>query len=824
MDYPHILVRREQLQAARRPGHGGPRERPHHDSRSSFADELQSAADAVVAAATSRTVVSTAINPHLVFRIPVADSAASEEVSAFLEKHTTAVVVGVEADGAIVAFKDDVELDDFNNLVGGYRAGPKHGVNPNTGQPYKTTTYDVLDYLMPDAMRLWSRDDRIGVRLRDAMRQDSTVIDDSTMFVLDVELWHPGSAAVRRSLDELFEAIIASGGSPTSILDKYVGSDLVLARVRVPGSVVNNLLGLDAVAEMDFPPHPEIDMATLMSATSDSFNTPAPPSSDGPRLCVMDTGITANHPLLAPFVGHEESILTAEPSPSDENGHGTRVAGVAVFGDIRACVEAGEFQSPVVLYSARVLNADNSFDDERLLISQMREAVRAFKQAPYSCRIFNLSVCDRLPFTESDRGKQPAWAEALDILAREEEVLFVVSAGNQTQHQALVDAAPPSLEEILFCPESRLADPASAAIAVTVSGIVQHDVPAGRGGDPGNTIQRVTARSGEPSPFTRIGPGVSSAVKPEFAHYAGQHVIGGFDGVRSLRVDAGTAVVSLHHKPLERLLAWGVGTSYAAPRVARVAAIVEHQLKDLFGQDEIHPNVLRAVLAVSSVVPDATLQLEFAQNPYQRLKVVGYGIPDEQRALASDASRVTLIAEDELPLNNLHVYGLPNPSAFCKAPGARRISVAVAHDPPVRRRRSDYLGVELDFCVIRGMTPDEVFDAYSGADPSAKLSDLVPQRCHVAMSPGSTLRHGVARHRSTLQMATRESGGPDRNDWGSDMWLVIRSQNRWLSDDADAQKYAIAVSIESTDRALYQEVRSRVAQRATVRARARARV
>jgi hypothetical protein len=430
LDYPHILVRREQLQAARRAGHGGPRERPHHDSRASFASDLQSAADEVLAAATSRMVVSSAINPHLVFRIPVADAAASEEVSAFLEKHTTAVVVGVEADGAIVAFKDEVDLDDFNGLVSGYRAGPKQGVNPQTGEPYKTTTFDVLDYIVPSAMSLWSRHDRIGVRLRESMTPASTVVDDSTMFLLDVELWHPGSAAVRRSFEELLEAIIASGGSSTSILDRYVGSDLVLARVRVPGTVVNTLLDLDAVAEIDSPPR----------------------------------------------------------------------------------------------------------------------------------------------------------------------------------------------------------------------------------------------------------------------------------------------------------------------------------------------------------------------------------------------------------LNNLHVYGLPNPAAFCRAHGARRISVAVAHDPPVRRRRSDYLGVELDFCVIRGLTLDEVFDAYSGADPSAKLSELVPQRCRVTLSPGSTLRNGVARHRSTLQLATKESGGPDRNDWGSDTWLVIRSQNRWLPSDADAQKYAVAVSIESTDPALYNEVRARIAQRATVRARARARV
>ena len=143
----------------------------------------------------------------------------------------------------------------------------------------------------------------------------------------------------------------------------------------------------------------------------------------------MDTGIASNHPLLAPFVGHEEAIFTASQEPADENGHGTKVAGIAVFGDVRGCIEKGVFESPVTLYSARVLNADNVFDDERLIINQMREAVRAFKKAPFNCRVFNLSVCERVPFTESDSGKQPQWAEALDIVAREEEVLFVGRPG-----------------------------------------------------------------------------------------------------------------------------------------------------------------------------------------------------------------------------------------------------------------------------------------------------------------------------------------------------------------------------------------------------------
>jgi hypothetical protein len=73
-------------------------------------------------------------------------------------------------------------------------------------------------------------------------------------------------------------------------------------------------------------------------------------------------------------------------------------------------------------------------------------------------------------------------------------------------------------------------------------------------------------------------------------------------------------------------------------------------------------------------------------------------------------------------------------------------------------------------------------------------------------------------------MAVKEYGGADRKRWGDDQWLIVRSRNQWLADDEHPQKYAVAMTFESTDPSLYNEVRSRVTQRATVRARARARV
>ena len=43
------------------------------------------------------------------------------------------------------------------------------------------------------------------------------------------------------------------------------------------------------------------------------------------------------------------------------------------------------------LFSARVLNENNEFDDEDLITTQMRQAIEYFRNT-YGCRVFNASL------------------------------------------------------------------------------------------------------------------------------------------------------------------------------------------------------------------------------------------------------------------------------------------------------------------------------------------------------------------------------------------------------------------------------------------------
>ncbi len=691
-------------------------------------------------------------------------------------------------------------------------------MNPRTQKPYKSTPYDVFEYVEADQMQLWSARDRIGPQLAEQIGRDGAKLDDNATFVVELDLWHRGTTPLANAArTEIEQAVAATEGVRNDIdrvLDWFVGDFVCLVKVRVRGATLKKLLDMPIVAEIDLPPTPVFDAVQTGRADKTNFPTPPRPNLDGPRVCVLDSGIAAAHPLLANNVGHEEAILTATTSPSDQHGHGTRVGGIAVFGSVRACYEGGLFSSPIVLFSARVLNQHNRFDDEKLIINQMRTAIQTFKKAPHSCRVFNLSLGTLQP---ADPNKQSLWAEALDLIAREEQVLLVVSAGNNL---SLLTNNAKEAEKILkdhpnqlLAPEARLAEPATAAIAVTVGALVEHEVPATRRGSGAGDLIRSLGKIAEPSPFTRVGPGLGKSIKPEFVEIGGNLVWEGTASAhRRIRQEEGVAVMSLDREHTKRLFGFDSGTSYAAPRVARVAAVLWHKLRVDLGVDP-HPNLVRAVLATAASVPTAsTTLIETKLGKDAVMQVCGYGQVDEDLAVTSADRRVTLVAQGALKLDHFRIYEVPTPTEFKMAAGEKRITIALAFDPPVRRRRQDYLGVRMDFMLIRGKTPAEISEAYAKVagdeDPDGALGSPFRVKVEPPQTKGSsrgTLQRGEFRFKR------------ERKDYGETFYLVVRASRRWAPAEIDVQTFAVAVTLEADDPQLY----TRLQARARVRARAR---
>ncbi|MFP5205891.1 MAG: S8 family peptidase [Acidobacteriota bacterium] len=730
--------------------------------------------------------------------------------------------VSIEPDRAVIGFRDEVDLNDFKAAVGDYIRGPR--INPKTGEHFKSTKWDVFEYIDPEGLKLWGRDDRVGTRLRHSIGQSGEMINPDALYIVDVEVWHRGTRdlanASLQEINDLFQADTQRRGT---ILDQFVGDHLCLARLRVAGALLSTILDMDVIAEVELPPIPQLNVAEVRNTTARDFPAPPPPDPNGPRLCIIDSGLTANHPLIAANVAAVSSEMSSTRNAADEHGHGTMVGGLAVFGNIRACYSNRSFASPIRLFSVRVLDAQNRFDDEKLVVNQIEAAIMQFYPPPHSCRVFNLSVGTSYPALLNGVDRQTIWAESLDLLARKRKVVLVVSAGNlmeifgmgAQEAESLVKAYPNHLLD----ESARLNDPSTAAIAITVGSLAEYDVAALRHGTTANDIVRAIARRDHPSPFTRCGHGVNGAIKPEFIEYGGNAIFTGTGNYRRISKDAGTSVMSLSNKPLQQLFQFDVGTSLAAPVVARTAALVWNELKTVMDR-EPQPNLVRAVLAAAAQVPREITSL-FPSNKDAAFRVAGYGRIVPENALNSSNTRVTMIAEGSIGIDTFAVYAVPITTEFLGAPGKKRIRVALAFDPPVRRRRMDYLGVSMNFQMIRGKSLTEVISAFEAVGPDEDAEGAIPQPFNIPFEPkGRPRREAYRRDSSTLQVGCFDfERGAAR--YGDTYWLLVRSQRKWAPVEVDRQDYAVAVTLEALEDELYNSVALRLQQRTRIRGRAR---
>ncbi len=296
---------------------------------------------------------------------------------------------------------------------------------------------------------------------------------------------------------------------------------------------------------------------------------------------------------------------------------------------------------------------------------------------------------------------------------------------------------------------------------------------------------------------------MNDAIKPDVCEYGGNLVWdGGWPGgSRILNKDPETGIISLYWKHTEKLFTADIGTSYAAPQVAHLAARI------LAAYPNISANLVRALVANCASLPAAAFQL--LPKLEERQRVYGYGQPAAEVALFSTANRVTLIAEDELALGSLHVYEVPIPDELREARGERRVTVTLAFDPPVRNTRKDYLGTKMTFRLLRGLTTERILRKYAKREAGIAAEEIPPSS-DCPMSPLPTAREG-----GTLQKAVF-TVRQDRSlrDYEGDLFhILVDCKLGWAAaEEIERQRYALAVTLEATQGLLelYNPIRQRI--------------
>jgi hypothetical protein len=698
-------------------------------------------------------------------------------------------VLAQEPNNILVVFTDDTELKEFRTRLAEYQKGP-------TGTQ-KAPSHNGLFACIEDVGGLASAD-RIGPRLRADGIAAAAAIDARAVYTVDVELWDAPSRLDREvRVQNVVSHIETNEGE---VLSRYVGdAGLIVLRARLRGTLLRDILALPPIARVDRPPVPDLGERDPPIITLAGVPQAADPGENAPLIGVIDSG-TTEHPLLAPSLG--ESIgVPASLGTADIWGHGTKVAGIAAFGDLRECVASGTFASPVRIISAKVVNDQGQFDDTAAIPVQMHDAIRALHER--GCRVINIALGDlyRVPY---DGGRVSQWAAMLDTLARELDVVIIVTAGNSagdhrapwgTQAEHITQTYP----HYLVSPANRIVDPATAAIALTVGSIAHAN------GLPTESVAgaelRAIAEMNMPTPVTRAGPGANDAIKPDLVDYGGTCL---FDGMGP-RIATGhhyasAGMLTLRPDYLAGLLTAATGTSMAAPRIAYKAALL---LRALPGASA---NMIRALLALSARIPAEAVQCLSPLGDRAALSCCGYGVPDLARALDSEERRVVLIADrQELATDQFALFRVPLPKEFQTTKGKRRIRVSLAFDPPVRHTRLEYLGLRLNYHLIRGMTPDAIFDFFRQRAKDENRFDDLPSTAKCALEPSRDIRGTSTLQASTFKM-TRNV-----DHYGDDYYIVVVAERRWAGEEITHQRFAIAVELEhEAEINIHQQLRARL--------------
>jgi len=603
--------------------------------------------------------------------------------------------------------------------------------------------------------------------------------------------------------DGIDKILKENGGGVT---DFYPGQALFIIRARVPSSMLDDVLNLGQVARIDRPPKTVLDLAKVKGISLDEIGEIPSPEDNAPGVLIVDSGIMSGHRLLTPAIGDAQSYLNGKSS-TDEDGHGTAVAGIALYGNLQKCIDEMTFNPEAWIFSARVCDENGNYDEEKLPETQLRDAIVYFVSNYDNVRVVNLSIGDPEEVYRVEEH-QFRLAAAIDELAfeyKDENILFVVSAGNYEDGRTVVEYLDEKTGSkyptyLLNDLRVKIIDPATSALALTAGSL-----SLGQGSVHRLFPQTLAGFESFPSPFTRTGPGVNGMIKPDLVEFGGDLTIEKGSGIVT---DSSIGVITTEKDFLtEGLFRVEDGTSFSAAKVSHLAAKLWKE------RPTATSNLIRALLTASAKIPESgirpppldkfDLKKGSAEEQSKFLNIYGHGLPNLDRASFSTTNRVLLIDEREIKLNDIVIYEIPVPMAFYKGTGRRTLAVTLAFDPPTRMRRKQYLGITMEFHLFRGVDVETIKQKHDKLEEIGNEIDLVP---------GVNLaKKGTVQKRMWIIERT-----PKEID--ESLKLVVICNDKWVNEEEYRQRYAVVVTVEQRENVrLYNRIREMIRLRTKIR-------
>lgn len=421
----------------------------------------------------------------------------------------------------------------------------------------------------------------------------------------------------------------------------------------------------------------------------------APADSDSPAVCHLDSGVARTHLLLQDSLAPTDLHTIIGATGFDRHGHGTRMAGLALFGPAldSLLTERGETVLAHRLESVRILPAGGEPPQDPMAYGDVTAQAASLPEiASQRRRVFCMPVSSRSD-TMSSPGQPTLWSATVDALACGTDVvrsshglellskprprtsrLFVVSTGN-------VDG-PYVKEHLDHSDTSAVEDPGQAWNALTVGASTElHDTPM----DPAYAGWSPVAESGDLSPHSRTSLLFDEShwpIKPDIVMEGGNML---HDGADMFEPNHPLLSLRTTGEANDRVLASANATSAATAQAARLAAMV------MAKYPEYWPETVRAILVHSAewtprmreVIDEARRTGKLKQQ--RMLRRYGWGVPNEERVLHSFGNAVTLVVQDQftpftgsdfkVPILRLH--SLPWPCDVLRDLGETKVDLRI---------------------------------------------------------------------------------------------------------------------------------------------------
>lgn len=392
-------------------------------------------------------------------------------------------------------------------------------------------------------------------------------------------------------------------------------------------------------------------------------------------ICILDTGITAGHPLLenAIDLSHIQAVKEAWGN-GDHQGHGTEMAGIALFNDLqKALLSKSKIEISQEIESVKILPPVGGNLPE-LYGAITEQAVSLAEIAnPQAKRVICMAVTS--PVYNTFDGSPTSWSAAIDRITsgadeENEKRLFLISAGNVYPHE-LKDSSYPDANT-LHCVES----PGQAWNAITV-GAYSENI----------TIQDArfsgyspVASLGELSPYSSTSETWSSKwpIKPDVLFDGGNIASNGTDYTECPDL----SLLTTNYRPLIKQFSTIWGTSSATAQAAWFCSQLLSEYPDMW------PETVRALM-IHSAEWTEQMKNQFCTEDTKTkgrrrlLRTCGYGIPNLEKAIQCMDNSVNMVIEgvlkpyDKKSMNEMHIHTIPWPKEVLRELGDVSVKLKV---------------------------------------------------------------------------------------------------------------------------------------------------